>query len=88
MLALPADCVGATNGQALGAAAVTVAKVLPREGLIEWFGQDTLVRRIAGVLAAAADSAQAAADRGGVDLCAVAADGSGVLKPAYAPQAG
>jgi hypothetical protein len=56
MLSLLTDCVGATRGQALGAAAVTVTKVLSWERLIEWFGQDMLVRRIAEILTAVTDN--------------------------------
>jgi hypothetical protein len=52
MLSLLADCVGETRGQALGAAAIKVTKVLPWEGITAWFGEDMLVRRIAEVLAA------------------------------------
>src|SRR5262249_9466118 len=50
------DCIGATRGQELGAAAVTVTKVLPWDGLIEWFGQDMLIRRIAEILTAVTDN--------------------------------
>ena len=56
MLSLLTNCVGATRGRELGAAAVTVTKVLPWDGLIEWFGQDTLVRRIAEICTAVTDN--------------------------------
>ena len=55
MLSLLADCIGETRGQALGAAAIQVTKVLPWEGITGWFGEDMLVRRIAEVLAAGED---------------------------------
>jgi hypothetical protein len=55
MLSLLVDCVGETRGQALGAAAIEVTKVLSWEGLTGWFGEDMLVRRIAEVLATVED---------------------------------
>jgi hypothetical protein len=52
MLSLLVDSVGETRGQALGAAAVEVTKVLPWNGLAGWLGEDTLVRRIGELRAA------------------------------------
>jgi KAP family P-loop domain len=55
MLALLVDCTGATRGREFGAAAVTVTKVLPWEGLTGWFGEDMLLRRISEILVAVTD---------------------------------
>jgi hypothetical protein len=55
MLSLLVGCTGETRGQALGAAAIEVTKVLPCEGLPGWFGEDMLVRRITEVLTAVDD---------------------------------
>ncbi|WP_144120980.1 P-loop NTPase fold protein [Catellatospora sichuanensis] len=56
MLSLLTDCVGETRGRVLGAAAVTVTKVLLWDRLAEWFGQEMLVRRIAEILTAVTDN--------------------------------
>jgi hypothetical protein len=52
MLSLLADCVGSTRSQTVGAAAVEVTTVLPWEKLLEWFGEETLLRRLAEVITA------------------------------------
>ena len=55
MVSLLVDCTGETRGQAFGAAAVEVTKVLQWDGLAGWFGEDMLVRRIAELVAAVED---------------------------------
>jgi hypothetical protein len=56
MLSLLVDCVGETQSQALGAAAVEVTTVLQWDGLAGWLGKDVLVRRIGEVRAAIEDA--------------------------------
>ncbi|WP_329309641.1 KAP family P-loop NTPase fold protein [Streptomyces sp. NBC_01262] len=55
LLSLLAGCVGETRGQAIGAAAVTATKELAWEGLVDWFGKEMLVRRVAEILTAVTD---------------------------------
>lgn len=55
MLSLLVGCLGETRGQVLGAAAIEVTKTLGWNGLIEWLGEDMLVRRTAEVLATVED---------------------------------
>ena len=52
ILSLLVDCTGETPGQAFGAAAVEVTKVLQWDGLAGSFGENMPVRRVAEVLAA------------------------------------
>lgn len=49
LLSLLAGCVGETRGQTIGAAAVTVTKELAWARLVDWLGEETLVRRVAEI---------------------------------------
>jgi hypothetical protein len=83
MLSLLTDCVASIRGQAVGAAAVTVTKVLSWEGLIGWFGQDMLVRRVAEILIAVTDDGMEISEeeRAALRLAADYATGNGPQRP-------
>ena len=72
MLALLVDCTSETRGQAFGAAAVEVTQILPWEGLIGWFSQDILIRRIAELVAAAAGGVMETSEGERKTLCLAA----------------
>jgi len=78
MLSLLVNCRDETRGQALGAVAVEVAKVLPWDGLAGWFGEDMLVRRIAEMRAAVEDDGMETSEeeRAALDLAAGYATGN------------
>lgn len=69
MLALLTDCVGATRGQELGAAAVTVKRTLPWEELTGWFGEAMLLRRICEIAAVVAEGAAELPEEQRAALC-------------------
>jgi hypothetical protein len=77
MLSLLVDTVGETRGQAFGAAAVEVTKVLRWVGLAGWLGEDTLARRVGELRSVAENGREITEDeRGAVYLAAEYADGN------------
>ena len=77
VLSLLVDCAGETRGQALGAAAIKVMKILPWEGLTGWFGEDMLARRIGEVLTTVNDGIEISGEqRVALDLAVDYASGN------------
>lgn len=82
ILALLADCVGSTRRQTIGAAAVEVTAVLPWEQLLDWFGEETFLRRLAELITAVANGTEISKEEAAsLDLAADYASGNRPLRP-------
>ncbi|WP_034266562.1 P-loop NTPase fold protein [Actinospica robiniae] len=82
IFALLADCVGSTRRQTIGAAAVETTAVLPWEQLLEWFGEETFLHRLAEVITAVANGTEISNEEAAaLGLAAEYASGSRPLRP-------